>query len=347
MRARVRGKVTYYFYDQRPKKPAEISLGKVYAEAIRKWAELEVGATEMPSLITLRHVIERYQREVIPQKAERTQADNLREIAKLLEYFDDPPMSLSDFDPVNVSDYITWRTEGGKTAKVRANREKALLSHIWNKARSWGYTDRPNPCAGVEGHTEKGRKVYVEDDVFLAVYSVADQPLKDAMDLAYLTGQRVADTRAFDELHVRDGYINVRQGKTNAKRRIAVVGELKSVLARIARRKKGCEVHHTRLIVDEDGRPLAKDQMRYRFDKARERAGIPKAAFQFRDLRAKAATDKAEGSGDIRQAQKQMGHASVTMTEHYVRDRRGDKVTPTVLRKSSGIAEKGRKRKAL
>lgn len=107
----------------------------------------------------------------------------------------------------------------------------------------------------------------------------------------------------------RDGVIHVRQGKTNVKRRIAVVGDLKTVLARIAKRKRGCEVHHTRLIVDEDGRPLQKDPMRYRFDKARELAGIPKAAFQFRDLRAKAATDKAEAEGDIRQAQKLAGHA--------------------------------------
>lgn len=345
MRARVRGKVTYYFYDQRPKNPAEISLGKVYAVAVKKWAELEASEHEVPNIVTLRHVIERYQREIIPQKAERTQVDNGHEIAKLLEYFDNPPASLSAIGPVNVGEYMDWRTDNGKTAKTRANREKALLSHVWNCARRWGYTDRANPCKGVEGFTETGREVYVEDDVFWAVYKVADQPLKDAMDLAYLTGQRVADTRAMDELHVRDGFIHVRQGKTNVKRRIALVGDLKSLLARIARRKRGCEVHHTRLIVDEDGRPLQKDQMRYRFDKARELAGVEKAGFQFRDLRAKAATDKAEGSGDIRQAQKQLGHASVAMTETYVRNRRGDKVTPTVLRKRSGIAEKGRKPK--
>jgi len=34
-------------------------------------------------------------------------------------------------------------------------------------------------------------------------------------------------------------------------------------------------------------------------------------------------------AGDIRKAQRQLGHKSVTMTEHYVRKRRGDKVEPT------------------
>ena len=50
---------------------------------------------------------------------------------------------------------------------------------------------------------------------------------------------------------------------------------------------------------------------------------------QFRDLRAKAATDKADTSGDIRQAQKQLGHSSVTTTEGYTRNRRGATVGPT------------------
>ncbi|KAF0570723.1 hypothetical protein P305_11395, partial [Xylella fastidiosa subsp. fastidiosa Mus-1] len=34
-------------------------------------------------------------------------------------------------------------------------------------------------------------------------------------------------------------------------------------------------------------------------------------------------------AGDIRQAQAQLGHTSVVMTEHYVRKRKGAKVTPT------------------
>ena len=53
------------------------------------------------------------------------------------------------------------------------------------------------------------------------------------------------------------------------------------------------------------------------------------AKFQLRDLRAKADTDKAETSGDITQARDQPGHTTVVMTEQYIRDRKGKKVTPT------------------
>jgi integrase len=34
-------------------------------------------------------------------------------------------------------------------------------------------------------------------------------------------------------------------------------------------------------------------------------------------------------AGDIRAAQLQLGHRSLKMTEHYVRERKGDKVGPT------------------
>lgn len=37
--------------------------------------------------------------------------------------------------------------------------------------------------------------MYVEDDILQRVHDAADQALKDAMDLAYLTGQRPTDMR--------------------------------------------------------------------------------------------------------------------------------------------------------
>ncbi|RBK90304.1 integrase, partial [Xanthomonas oryzae pv. oryzae] len=41
--------------------------------------------------------------------------------------------------------------------------------------------------------------------------------------------------------------------------------------------------------------------------------------------------DKADSAGDIRQAQAQLGRASVTTTEIYVRKRKGAKTTPNAL----------------
>lgn len=66
-----------------------------------------------------------------------------------------------------------------------------------------------------------------------------------------------------------------------------------------------------------------------KFDLAREAAEVAKSEFQVRDLRAKAGTDKAESSGDILQARDQLGHRTVVMTEQYIRNRKGNKVSPT------------------
>ena len=57
-------------------------------------------------------------------------------------------------------------------------------------------------------------------------------------------------------------------------------------------------------------------------------AGVPLHEFQFRDLRAKAGTDRADAAGDIA-AKELLDHASIVMTEHYVRRRRGAIVKPT------------------
>lgn len=79
----------------------------------------------------------------------------------------------------------------------------------------------------------------------------------------------------------------------------------------------------------ENGQPITTSMLRKRFDDAREAAGIPKADFQMRYLRAKAATHKEESTGNIRAARDQLGHTTVGMTEQYIRMRKGMKVTPT------------------
>jgi len=196
-------------------------------------------------------------------------------------------------------------------------------------AREIGLTKAANPCLGVRKYSESGRDVCVEHDMFAKVYAQADAPTRDAMDVAYLTGQRPQDTLLHDECDIRDNFLHIQQGKTSMKLRIEVTGELKAVIERIRARKAGYKVVSTALIVNENGQRMTLDTLQRRFREARRAAGVPDGDFQFRDLRAKAGTDKTDSTGDIRQAQKQLGHTSVAMTEHYVRNGRGEKVKPT------------------
>lgn len=65
--------------------------------------------------------------------------------------------------------------------------------------------------------------------------------------------------------------------------------------------------------------PLNYTTFRSQFDKARKAA---KVNFQFRDIRAKSATD----TENLAHAQKLLGHKTRAMTEHYTRNRKGEKV---------------------
>ncbi|WP_238985017.1 hypothetical protein [Candidatus Glomeribacter gigasporarum] len=145
MRARHRTSGTYYYLDTSGTPRREIALGSDYALAVKKWAELTVNAQPRHTeLITFRYAAERYQREILPQKALRTQQDNLKELAKLYEFFDTPPAPLNKIEPIHIRQYLDWRVQDtlkrlrkdgknvmGTEGRVRANREKALFSHIW------------------------------------------------------------------------------------------------------------------------------------------------------------------------------------------------------------------------
>lgn len=319
MRARHRKYHTYYFLDTGARPRKEIPLGRDYAEAVRKWAELTKGAG---GEVTFEQVAKRYELEVIPTKAPRTQSDNAKELKKLREFFSNPtPAPLHCIKPVTVRQYLDWRVD----AKARANREKALFSHMWNFARDKGLTDLPNPCAGIKGYKEKGRDIYVENSVYQAVWAAADERLKDALDLAYLTGQRPADVLKMTRKDIDGEVLKVAQNKTGKKLRVAVEGELQSVIDRInARKVTGITLVN-----------MTVWELRGAFDRAREKAAEenPELAddikkFQFRDLRAKAGTDKEEQQG-MNAAQDQLGHTTPTMTAQYVRHRRGKLVTPT------------------
>jgi len=79
------------------------------------------------------------------------------------------------------------------------------------------------------------------------------------------------------------------------------------------------------LLVNERGAPMTAAMLRKRFDKARKSAGIDITTFQFRDLRAKAATDTDESAG-IKDAQTLLGHSTEAMTSKYIRHKVGKKV---------------------
>lgn len=334
MKARVRPSGTYYYYFDGKK---ELPLGQNYVEAIRKWADFENGNSNRitTNLITFRYVAEQYMVKVLPSKAPRTQKDNLAEIANLYKFFDSPPAPLNAIEPFMIAQYRDWRKV------TRSTQELALFSAIWNWAREQGYTAKPNPTVGVKRNRAKGRDVYTTDEHYCLLWWCATEPVRDAMDLAYLCGQRPADTLKMSEADIQDGAIAIRQGKTGKRLRITITGGLADVIDRIKTRKAKFQVRSLSLVVNEVGQALTASALHGRWGHIREnaakhleKAGYPNEAIeirnlQYRDIRAKAGTDK-DASAGMEAAKDLLGHAGEEMTAHYIRHRRGKLVNPTM-----------------
>lgn len=322
-----------YYYNGRDEDGSrkEIPLGNDLNEAKRKWAELECKPAPVETGL-MKHVFDRYEKEIVPTKALRTQKDNLEALRQLRPTFDLAPVDA--ITPQHIAQYRDKRS-----AKVRANREIALFSHIYNIAREWGYTAKENPCRGVRKNKEVPRDFYADKQIWDAVYSEACQELKDAMDLNYLTGQRPGDVLKMKEIDIRDGALEVQQGKTKKKLRIlldnenGVRTELGRLVDRIRARPR--KIRSLYLIATPTGTRLNRWTLRTRFDNARD-AAAQKAelsgdetlanrirAFQFRDIRPKAASETT-----LDHARKLLGHTEDNITETVYR-RVGEVVKPT------------------
>ncbi|SDS96988.1 tyrosine-type recombinase/integrase [Pseudomonas granadensis] len=311
--------VAYYYRDLLGN---DMPLGKDLDKARLKWAELE--AKEKPlDLRTMKGIFDRYIRDVVPKKAPRTQKDNLAEIKQLRPMFDSAP--IDSITPATIAGY-----RDARSAKVRANREIATLSHIFNIAREWGLTTKENPCQGVRKNKETPRDYYANDVVWEAVYKKAAQELKEAMDLAYLTGQRPADVLVMRKDDVEGGYLTVQQNKTHKKLRIQMTtaGEANSLgilIAAITKRNAGHVSSY--LIINQSGKRMTATMLRKRWDAAREKAKLEAleqgdellakriGEFQFRDIRPKAASE----ISDVGDASLLLGHTKGDITERVYR----------------------------
>ena len=319
------GKVYYYMYQRgEDGKRKEIALGADFILALKKYADLTVIANAGAGT-TFADVQRHYLVDAVPKLASSSARMYRSDIKHLLEAFTEAP--LSQIKPMHIRQFLDDHAD----KPTAANRCKRVFSVMWNEARGWGYTDLPNPCEGIQGHSLDKRTVYITDHIYKAVWEAGSASVRDAM--AYLTGQRPADALKMTEHDIVDGHLIVTQEKTKQPLRIQIVGELAD-LPRIDARKVGHKVKTAALLVNQNGKGLTAPALRTQSYKARD-AVIEKAPelekdvknFRFYDLRAKAADDTADGRGQ-EAARDLLGHDSVKTTQrHYLR--RGKIATPT------------------
>jgi len=333
-RVRQSGKVWIgYFYNGRDAEGGrlEIPLGTDLAAAKRKWAELE-GSQAPEDASLMKYAFDQYARDILPNLGIRTQKEYGKCLKQLRAAFDPAPINA-------LSSGAVARYRDARSAKVRANREIAVLSIVFNFAREWGFTSNENPCTGIRKNKEAPRTYYAEADVWDAVYAESCVELQDAMDLNYLTGQRPADVLKMREDDIRNNELTVVQNKRGKILRIRLMdgGALTQFGLCIARLKsRPVRSMSGELICTPDGRPMSAKMLRDRFEDARrvaaekaEKAGkhdLSKRvrAFQFRDIRPKAASE----IDNLQDASSLLGHTNIAITKRVYR-RTGEVVKPT------------------
>jgi hypothetical protein len=159
-----------------------------------------------------------------------------------------------------------------RSGKTQANRELAVLSIVWNWARTVDLTKLPFPAAGMSRarwkNRERPRKVEVTEALFAAIYRHADPMLRDAMDIASATGLRLTDARTV--LIPREHIITGTASKTG--KPYAFDTRTSAVLPALIERRRASKAAHLMLLTSERGQPVTERMLTDRFARARTAA---------------------------------------------------------------------------
>ena len=302
---------SYFYVASQGVKRKWMNLGKDLGIAKRKWAELS-GEAPVGGMSAL---MDRYMEEVAPNKAPRTYKDNIKECENLRKVFGE--MEPKAIKPMHVAKYLDLR---GKDAPVRANREKALLSHIFTMGMRWGIVDS-NPCRGVHRNKEGDRDRYITDEEFSKVWQVANPTVRCLMDIAYLTAQRIGDLLDIRRSDISASGIYFKQNKTGKKLLVEMTPELQDVISRSGR--LNIKIKSMYLFANKTGQKYTYDGFASMFFRSVAKAKVED--FHFHDIRAKSLTDARRDGQD---AQGLAGHTTEAMTAKYIKRRQVETVQP-------------------
>ena len=270
-------------------------------------------------LMTLGDVFDRYAAQMIPKKAKATQASDLAALRQLRPTF--ATMKPGGLRRQHVVAYLDNR---GEVAPVRANRERALLSHVLTMATHWGILDQ-NPILGLQYRCpEPPRTRYVTDSELFKAYRLAPVLVRLVMRLVYITGLRRTDALGIRWGDIDDEGLAVTVSKSRragaAPKRLLF--EWSPALESVTRRARAWR------IAWEDSDPLfpiSVDRFARLWTELQntlERAGVER--FGLKDLRAKHATDALARGLD---ATERLAHSSATTTRRHYTQRRPTRIT--------------------
>jgi len=141
---------------------------------------------------TIKDLVERYQREILPALRKNT----VREYLGLIRTEILPAIGTMKIAAVSYSDIDRLHHAMSMRAKYRANRLVSLLSRLFNLAVRWEWRTT-NPCKGIERNHEEGRERYLSNTEMTRLLDVLslykDAQVADVIRVMILTGARKSE----------------------------------------------------------------------------------------------------------------------------------------------------------
>lgn len=264
---------------------------------------------ETPSAVTVSAILDRYQAECLPLLAPRTARDYVRHLAHLKRWYGDRvacELKPRDFGPF-------LQIPPGKKGRVQRVRQLAVLSAAFTQAVSfWYWGLEHNVLRDVKRPKFLPRDRLIEDREFEAVRISAPLRVQLMMDLALRLGQRQGDLLDLKWSALKDGYVNLQQGKTGKRLAIEITPDLKRVFGKCWMLPNRGEYVVTR----KQGGRYTSEGFRALWQRTINaycrQGGI---RFSFHDIRAMCATKCAS----LEEASKLLGHSSPGITKRVYR----------------------------
>ena len=175
-----------YLWDGKvePKLGEGKTLAQAEEQAYKTWQD-RIYKTTTP--MTMGQLFDRYQAEVIPEKAEQTQTYNLKSMNRVRKIID------SKMPIVAFKTHMAFQYRDNVHKKIgakSANSDIELLSHMFTKCYEWGVPLGEHPIKQkVQKITIPPRERYVEDWEVDCLMSVANPMLKVYIPLKLATGK--------------------------------------------------------------------------------------------------------------------------------------------------------------
>lgn len=254
---------------------------------------------------TVHDAIARYEREVLPGHAPKTQYDYSAYLGRLRPIFGES--KLCSVRRSDVAQYLDRRS-----AKIAANREVACLSSVFRNAIRWGWCEE-NPCLGAPRNTERRRTRLPSEAELAAIRVAASAQIGCMVDLVLLIGIRKGDLLKIRLSDMTSQGLLVVISKTSAEAIFQWTDALRDVIDRARRLRR--RVGSMYLFANRKGQRYTPSGWDCIWRRTLVRAGVK--GLTFHDLRRLVIT-QAQRERGLDYAQAVGVHQSRSSTERYI-----------------------------